>query len=143
MQVWRSSNPTFAYVTYWDVCVSSSRPELVVLTECLDDHEDDINLLYLTDSEAILQAIQRWIDCGAKLNLSKSPDADVFKTIILKLQMRVQVGAATLLVKVKAHRGGSLNEEADIRAEMGRRNEPTQSGIDSTKKQEKLRRFEH
>ncbi len=30
------------------------------------------------------------------------------------------MGAATLLVKVKAHRGDPLNEEADIRAEMGR-----------------------
>ena len=37
--------------------VSSSRPELVSLTECLEDHDDDVSLLYLTDSEAILQAI--------------------------------------------------------------------------------------
>ena len=29
-------------------------------------------------------------------------------------------GAATLLIKVKAHRGDPVNEEADIRAEMGR-----------------------
>jgi hypothetical protein len=42
--------------------------------------------LYLTDSEATLQAIHKWIGYGAKLNLSKSPD-----------------------------------EEADIRAELGRR----------------------
>jgi ribonuclease HI len=32
----------------------------------------------------------------------------------------VQAGATTLLIKVKAHRGDPLNEEADIRAEMGR-----------------------
>ena len=44
-----------------DEGVSSSRPELVALAECLDDHEDDINLLYLTDNETILQAIHRWI----------------------------------------------------------------------------------
>jgi hypothetical protein len=43
--------------------------------------------------------------------------------IIFKLQMRVQVGAATLLVKVKAHKGDPLKEEADIREEMGRRKE--------------------
>ena len=33
----------------------------------------------------------------------------------------MEAGAATLLIKVKAHRGDPLNEEADIRAELGRR----------------------
>ena len=65
----------------------------------------------------------KWIGCGAKLNLSKSPDAYILKVIILKLQKRVEAGAATLLIKVKAHRGDPLNEEADIRAELGRRKE--------------------
>jgi ribonuclease HI len=74
-------------------------------------------------SQATVQAIRKWIGCGAKLNLSKSPDADVLKKIILKLQKRVQAGAVTLLVKIKAHRGDPLNEEADIRAEMGHRKE--------------------
>ena len=41
----------------------------------------------------------------------------------LKLQNRVEAGAATLFIKVKAHRGDPLNEEADIRAELGRRKE--------------------
>jgi hypothetical protein len=94
----------------------------------LEDHGDDINLLYLTDSESILQAIHRWIGCGSKLNLSKSPDADVLKKIIVKLQKRVLVGAATLLVKVKDHRGNPLNEEVDIRAEMGRHKEIKEVG---------------
>ena len=44
-----------------DAGVSSPRPEMVVLSECLEDHGDDISLLYLTDIEAILQAIHRWI----------------------------------------------------------------------------------
>jgi ribonuclease HI len=93
----------------------------VALRECLEAHEDHVDLLYLTDSEASLQAIHKWIGCGAKLNLSKSPDTDILKTIILKLQKRVEVGVATLLIKVKTHRGDPLNEEADIRAESGRR----------------------
>jgi ribonuclease HI len=67
-----------------------------------------------------LQAIHKWIVCGVELNLSKSPDVDVLKTIILNLQKRVEAGATTLLIKVKAHRGDPLNEEADIRAELGR-----------------------
>ena len=33
------------------------------------------------------------------MNVSKSSDADILKTIILKLQKRVEVGAATLLVR--------------------------------------------
>ena len=45
---------------------------------------------------------------------------DFFLFHIIKLQKRVKSGAATLLIKVKAHRGDPLNEEADIRAEMGR-----------------------
>jgi hypothetical protein len=106
-----------------DEGVSSSRPQLVTFVECLKDHGDDVSLLYLTDSKAILQVIHRWIDYGAKLNLSKSPDTDVLKKIIIKLQKRVQAGAATLLVKVKAHRGHPLNEETDIRTEMGHHKE--------------------
>ena len=38
-------------------------------------------------------------------------------------QKRFKAGAATLLIKVKAHRGDPVNEEVDIRAEMGRMKE--------------------
>ena len=100
--------------------LSSNRPELVALRECLKAHDDHIDLLYLTDSEASLQAIHKWIGCGAKLNLSKSADADVLKVIVLKLQKRVEAGAATLLIKVRSHRGDPMNEETDIRTELGR-----------------------
>ena len=91
------------------------------LRECLEAHPDNENLLYLTDSEATLQVINKWIGGGAKLSLAKTTDADVLKTIIVKLQQRVKAKVATLLIKVKAHRGFPLNEETDIRAEMGRR----------------------
>jgi hypothetical protein len=79
-----------------DEGVIPTRPDMVALTECLEDHGDEISLRYLTNSEAILQAIHRWIGCGAKLNLSKSPDADVLKRIIIELQKRVLAGARTL-----------------------------------------------
>ncbi len=100
--------------------MSSNRPELVALRVCLEAHPDNKNLLYLTDSGATLQAINKWIGGGAKLNLVKTVDADVLRVIIVKLQQRVKAKAATLLIKVKAHRGCPLNEETDIRAEMGR-----------------------
>ena len=41
-------------------------------------------------SEASLQGIHKWTGGGAKLNLSKSPDADVLKAIVSKLQKRVE-----------------------------------------------------
>ena len=100
--------------------MSSNRPELVALRECLETHPDKENLLYLTDNEATLQDINKWIGGGSKLSLAKTTDADVLRTIIVKLQQRVKAKASTLLIKVKTHRGYPLNEEADIRAEMGR-----------------------
>ena len=100
--------------------MSSNRPELVSLRECLEVHRDNENLLYLTDSDVTLQAINKWIGSGAKLSLTRSPDGDVLKSIILKLQKRVKADAETLLIKVKAHRGDPLNEEEDIRSKMGR-----------------------
>jgi ribonuclease HI len=107
-------------VMQWNTDTPLSQP---LLQEQLIRESSKVGRLYLTDSEASLQAIHKWIDYGAKLNLSKSPDTDILKAIILKLQKRVEAGAATLLIKVKAHRGDPLNEEADIRAELGRRKE--------------------
>ena len=103
--------------------MSSNRPELVALRECLETHPDKENLLYLTDIEATLQAINKWIGGGAKLSLAKTADADVLRVIIVKLQQRVKAKAATLLIKVKTHGRCPLNEETDIRAEMGRKKE--------------------
>ena len=103
--------------------LSSNRPELVALCECLESHPDNENLLYLTDNEVTLQAINKWIGGGAKLSLAKTADADIIRAIVIKLQQRVQAKTATLLIKVKTHRGCPLNEEADIRTEMGRRKE--------------------
>jgi hypothetical protein len=54
----------------------------------LEVHQDHENLLYLTDDEATLQVINKWIGGGAKLSLTRSPDGDVLKTIIIKLQKR-------------------------------------------------------
>jgi ribonuclease HI len=100
--------------------MSSNRPEMVALRECLETHPDNENLLHLTDSEATLQAIKKWIGGGVKLSLAKTVDEDVLRAIIVKLQQRVKAKTVTLLIKVKEHRGCPLNEEADIRAEMGR-----------------------
>jgi hypothetical protein len=99
---------------------NSNRPELVILWEYLETHQDHENLLYLTDRETTLQVINKWIGGGAKLNLAKTADTDILKVIVIKLQKRVESKETTLLIKVKAHRGSPLNEETDIRSEMGR-----------------------
>ena len=83
--------------------LSSNHPELVALKECLNDHDDHTDPLYLTDSEASLQVIRKWVGDGTKLNLHKSPDVDVLKEIVLKLQKRVVAGAATLYSSKSRH----------------------------------------
>ena len=55
-----------------------------------------------------------------KLNLHKSPDVDVLE-IVLKLQRRVEAAREQRLYFSKSkHTGDHINEEADIRAGMGR-----------------------
>ena len=46
-----------------------------------------------------------------------APDADILLEAIVELRKRTTAGAATFLVKVKAHRGEPANEEADIQAD--------------------------
>jgi len=46
-----------------------------------------------------------------------APDADILAAAIEMLRKRIATGTATFLVKVKAHRGGPVNEGADILAD--------------------------
>jgi len=46
-----------------------------------------------------------------------APDADILLEAIEELRKNKTAGAATFLVKVKAHRGEHANEEADIQAD--------------------------
>jgi hypothetical protein len=68
----------------------------------------------------------------------KTVDADILRVIIVKLQ-QVKVMATTLLIKVKEHHGCPLNEEADIRVEMGRmKQEQEKTWSTSTSQQDHL-----
>ena len=103
--------------------LNSNRPELVDLRECLESHQDHENLLYLTDRETILHCVRPSTNGQVEeqnSSLARSPDVDVLKSIMIKLQRRVKAGAATLLITVKDHSGDPLNEVTDIRDEMGR-----------------------
>jgi hypothetical protein len=59
--------------------VSSNRPELVSLWECLETHPDNENLLYLTDNQTTLQTINKWIGGGDKLSPVKTVDVHSMK----------------------------------------------------------------
>ena len=99
---------------------SSNRPELAVLVLALRKTKVTDNLLYLCDNQSLLKAVQKWTGDWPKQTLANAPDEDILREIIKFLKTMVQNGAATFLVKVKAHRGESLNELADSLAEEER-----------------------
>ena len=66
------------------------------------------DMLYLCDNQALLKAVQKWTGDGPKQTMVNAPDADILREIIELLKARVATGAATFLIKVKAHRGEPL-----------------------------------
>ena len=66
---------------------------------------------------AVLKAVNRWIGEGRKTTLVGAPDADILAAAIDILRKRIAAGTATVLDKVKAHRGEPANEGADILAD--------------------------
>ena len=99
---------------------SSNRPELAALVLALRATKTTDDMLYLCDNQALLKAVQKWTGDGPKQTMVNAPDADILREIIELLKARVATGAATFLVKVKAHRGEPLNELADTLAEEAR-----------------------
>jgi len=71
----------------------------------------------LCNNQALLKAVKKWVGEGRKATLVGAPDADILLEAIEELQKRTTVGAATFLVKLKAHRGEPAKEEADIQTE--------------------------
>ena len=57
---------------------------------------------------------------GPRTTLAGDANADIMISIIERIRERVQKGARTFMVKVKAHRGEPLNEKADTQAENAR-----------------------
>ena len=62
-------------------------------------------------------AVNRWTGEGGKATLVGAPDADILAAAIKILRKRIAAWTATVLVKVKAHRGEPANEGADILAD--------------------------
>ena len=100
---------------------SSLRAELAALLQLILSAEPQRDLLALLDCQIEMTELRKWIGEGHRATLADKVNADILKEIIEALRRRVEAGAATFLVKVKAHRGEPLNERADDNAEYGRR----------------------
>jgi ribonuclease HI len=100
--------------------VSSLRSELAAMARTLQAAPAESDLIYLCDSEAALNKISRWIGSGPRTTLAGDANADIMISIIERVRERVQKGARTFMIKVKAHRGEPLNELADTQAENAR-----------------------
>jgi hypothetical protein len=61
--------------------------------------------------------MSRWIGSGQRTTLAGDANVDIMTSIIKCIRER---GARTFLVKVKAHQGEPLNENADTQAENAR-----------------------
>jgi len=107
---------------------SSKRPELAAFVLALRGTPVTKPMLYLCDNQALLKAVKRWVGEGGKATLVGAPDADILIEAIEELRKRTTAGAATFLVKLKAHRGEPANEEADIQADkaMSSKDIPTE-----------------
>ena len=77
--------------------------------------------VYLCDNAAVLSDVKGWIGEGSKASLAKNMDEDIMREILQLLHQRSQANAATILVKVKSHRGEPVNEYADVAANKGTR----------------------
>jgi len=95
---------------------SSNRPELAAFVLALCSTPVTKPMLYLCNNQALLKAVKRWVGEGGKATLLGAPDADILLEAIEELRKKITAGAATFLVKVKAHRGEPANEEVDIQA---------------------------
>jgi len=96
---------------------SSNSPQLAAFVLALRGTPVTNHILYLCNDQALLIAVKKWVREGRKATLVGAPDANILLEAIEELQKRTTAGAATFLVKVKAHRGEPANEEADVQAD--------------------------
>ena len=68
----------------------------------------------MCDNQSLLKTVNRLIGEGGEATLVGAPDADILAVAIEILRKRIAAGTATFLVKVKALRGESANEGANI-----------------------------
>jgi len=109
---------------------SSNRPELAAFVLALRGTPVTKPMLYLCNNQALLKlkAVKKWVGEGGNATLVGAPDADILLEAIEEIRKRKTAGAATFLVKVKAHQGEPANVEADIQADkaISDKNVPTE-----------------
>ena len=90
------------------------------------------DMIYLCDNQALLKAVQKWTGDRTRQMMVNAPDADILREIIELLKARVATGAATFLIKVKAHceLADTLAEEAREAAKEHREWIVTEDGLD-------------
>jgi len=103
---------------------SSNRLELAAFVLTLRGTPVTNPMLYLCNNQALLKAVKICVGEGGKATLVGAPDTGILLEAIEELRKRTAAGAATFLVKVKAHRGqpdtthrgqpDTTNKEADI-----------------------------
>jgi len=96
---------------------SSNQPELAVFLLALRYTLIEEPLLYLCDNQSLLKTANRWSGEGQSATFVGALDAYILAAAIEMLRKRIAIGIATFLVKVKAHRGESANEGANILAD--------------------------
>ena len=75
-------------------------------------------MLHLCDNQVLLKAVKlRWVFDGGKATLAGAQDIHILQEEIEELRKRTTAGAATFVVKVKAHRGEPVNVETNIQAQ--------------------------
>ena len=76
--------------------------------------------MVLTDSKGLMTVALNWVGKGKDPLLRHSPDGDILTRIIKVLHQRVSMSLFTMFIKIRAHRGGFLNEKADSCADESR-----------------------
>jgi len=75
-----------------------------------------------SDSVCFLSSSQ-WTGEGKSPSMHRNPDADIMRDIVQLLRERIEQDLLTIFIKIKAHRGDPLNEQADRWADEGRQSE--------------------
>jgi len=104
----------------------SNRAELGAACLALEDakrQQDRKPVILLSDSACFLSSSQKWTGEGKSPSMHGNPDADIMRDIIQLLRKRIEQGFLTIFIKIKAHRGDPLNEQADRWADEGRQSE--------------------
>jgi len=102
---------------------SSNRAELGASCLALEGakrQQDRKPVILPSDSAYFLYSSQKWTDEGKSPSMHGNPDADIMRDIIQLLRERIKQGLLTIFIKIKAHRGDPLNEQADRWADEGR-----------------------